>query len=203
MKFISGALQPIFLHSRFHWPFRNTSSQQRALAAHCQPAVLQLLHGMGAALVSAAFTLGQLPIKVPFNAVNFQTAQPAAASSGSAPLPKHRSSPTVSISLLHYQDYQKAQVGCIFFTSPFCSLCPFPPPCTRIAIQKQELHKTRVVNLQDVFAKLETTTQTSSTAQPGGTEGTFSTAANNHNLLLFTQCYPTSVLELVSTDALL
>lgn len=101
VKFISGALQPIFLHSRFHWPFRNTSSQQRALAAHCQPAVLQLLHGMGAALVSAAFTLGQLPIKVPFNAVNFQTAQPAAASSGSAPLPKHRSSPTVSISLLH------------------------------------------------------------------------------------------------------
>lgn len=49
----------------------------------------------------------------------------------------------------------------------------------------------------------KTITQTSSAAQFGGTEGTFSTAANNHNLLLFTQCYSTSVLELVFTDALL
>lgn len=120
-------------------------------------------------------------------------------------LPLFPSTVLLPQSVYHYfiKDSQKAQVGYTFFTGPFCSPHPFPPPCTRIAIQKQELHKTHVVNLQDVFAKLETTTQTSSTAQPGGTEGTFSTAANNHNLLLFTQCYPTSVLELVSTDALL
>lgn len=54
-----------------------------------------------------------------------------------------------------------------------------------------------VADLQSVFIKLETIMLTSSMAQQfGGTEGTLSTLANSHNLLLFIQCDPTLVLEL-------
>lgn len=88
-------------------------------------------------------------------------------------------------------------MGHTFVTSPFSSPYQFPALFTRIATQKEELHKMSAVNLQNVFIKLETVVQTSSTAQQfGGTEETFGRLANSHHFLLFTQCDPTLVLEL-------
>lgn len=84
-----------------------------------------------------------------------------------------------------------------FSLTPFSSLYQFPPLLIRIATQKQEVHKMFVVNLWNVFTKLETIVQTSSTAQPfGDTKGTFSTLVNNCNLLLFPQCCSTLALQL-------
>lgn len=84
-----------------------------------------------------------------------------------------------------------------FSLTPFSSLYQFPPLLIRIATQKQEVHKMFVVNLWNVFTKLETIVQTSSAAQPfGDTKGTFSTLVNNCNLLLFPQCCSTLALQL-------
>lgn len=73
---------------------------------------------------------------------------------------------------------------------PFSSSYQFPLLFSRIAAQKEELHKMFAVPLQNVFIKLETIMQTSSTPQFQDTEGTFSTLANSHHLLLFIQCAP-------------
>lgn len=80
----------------------------------------------------------------------------------------------------------------MFFTSP----CQFPLLFTHIAAHKEEGHKMFAVCLQNMFIKLETIMQTSSMAQFQDTEGSFSTLANSHNLLLFVRCDPTLVLEL-------
>ena len=88
-------------------------------------------------------------------------------------------------------------MGHTFFTGPFSSPYRLPLLFTQIATQKEALHKMFAADLQSVFIKLERIMLTSSMAQQfGGTEGTLSTLANSHNLLLFIQCDPTLVLEL-------